>query len=207
MESKNLKGTTTIGLTCSDGIVLVADRRASWGTFVASKRAEKIFKLNNQVGASVAGSVGDAESLIRLIQAEAALFEMNNKKTMSPKAIATLLSNILQGSKYFPYMVQLLIAGMNVDRPQLYTLDPVGGLTQEDYASSGSGSPMAYGVLEQEYSSEKTVQESIAVAIKAINSAMSRDTATGNGINLVTITKDEFRSYDESEIKNLIEEK
>jgi len=207
LESKNLKGTTTIGLTCSDGIVLVADRRASWGTFVASKRAEKIFKLNNQVGASVAGSVGDAESLIRLIQAEAALFEMNNKKTMSPKAIATLLSNILQGSKYFPYMVQLLIAGMNVDRPQLYTLDPVGGLTQEDYASSGSGSPMAYGVLEQEYSSEKTVQESIAVAIKAINSAMSRDTATGNGINLVTITKDEFRSYDESEIKNLIEEK
>ncbi|MEA1925348.1 MAG: archaeal proteasome endopeptidase complex subunit beta [Candidatus Altiarchaeota archaeon] len=207
MESKNLKGTTTIGLTCSDGIVLVADRRASWGTFVASKRAEKIFKLNNQVGASVAGSVGDAESLIRLIQAEAALFEMNNKKTMSPKAIATLLSNILQGSKYFPYMVQLLIAGMNVDRPQLYTLDPVGGLTQEDYASSGSGSPMAYGVLELEYSSENTVKESIAVAIKAINSAMSRDTATGNGINLVTITREEFRSYDESEIKKLIEEK
>ena len=207
MESKNLKGTTTIGLTCSDGIVLVADRRASWGTFVASKRAKKIFKLNNQVGASVAGSVGDAESLIRLIQAEAALFEMNNKKTMSPKAIATLLSNILQGSKYFPYMVQLLIAGMDVNRPQLYTLDPVGGLTQEDYASSGSGSPMAYGVLELEYSSEKKVKESIAVAIKAINSAMSRDTATGNGISLVTITKDEFRSYDESEIEKLIGEK
>jgi len=207
LESKNLKGTTTIGLTCSDGIVLVADRRASWGTFVASKRAKKIFKLNNQVGASVAGSVGDAESLIRLIQAEAALFEMNNKKTMSPKAIATLLSNILQGSKYFPYMVQLLIAGMDVNRPQLYTLDPVGGLTQEDYASSGSGSPMAYGVLELEYSSEKKVKESIAVAIKAINSAMSRDTATGNGISLVTITKDEFRSYDESEIEKLIGEK
>ncbi len=207
MESKNLKGTTTIGLTCNDGIVLVADRRASWGTFVASKRAEKIFKLNNQVGASVAGSVGDAESLMRLIQAEAALFEMNNRTVMSPKAIATLLSNILQGSKYFPYLVQLLIAGMNMDRPQLYTLDPVGGLTEEDYAASGSGSPMAYGVLEQEYSGEKTVQESLAVAIKALNSAMSRDTATGNGISLVTITKEEFRRYDESEIKELIKEK
>ncbi len=204
MESKTLKGTTTIGLTCNNGIVLVADKRASWGTFVASKRAKKIFKLNKFVGASVAGSVGDAEALMRLIQAEAALFEMNNKKVMSPNAIATLLSNILQGNKIFPYLVQILIAGLDRNEPRLYTLDPIGGLTEEKYAASGSGSPMAYGVLEQQYSEEKSVQETLPVAIKAINSAMERDTATGNGIALVTITKEGFKEYDEPEIEELI---
>ncbi len=204
MESKTLKGTTTIGLTCNNGIVLVADKRASWGTFVASKRAKKIFKLNKFVGASVAGSVGDAEALMRLIQAEAALFEMNNKKVMSPNAIATLLSNILQGNKIFPYLVQILIAGLDRNEPKLYTLDPIGGLTEEKYAASGSGSPMAYGVLEQQYSEEKSVQETLPVAIKAINSAMERDTATGNGIALVTITKEGFKEYDEPEIEELI---
>jgi len=204
LESKTLKGTTTIGLTCNNGIVLVADKRASWGTFVASKRAKKIFKLNKFVGASVAGSVGDAEALMRLIQAEAALFEMNNKKVMSPNAIATLLSNILQGNKIFPYLVQILIAGLDRNEPRLYTLDPIGGLTEEKYAASGSGSPMAYGVLEQQYSEEKSVQETLPVAIKAINSAMERDTATGNGIALVTITKEGFKEYDEPEIEELI---
>jgi len=204
LESKTLKGTTTIGLTCNNGIVLVADKRASWGTFVASKRAKKIFKLNKFVGASVAGSVGDAEALMRLIQAEAALFEMNNKKVMSPNAIATLLSNILQGNKIFPYLVQILIAGLDRNEPKLYTLDPIGGLTEEKYAASGSGSPMAYGVLEQQYSEEKSVQETLPVAIKAINSAMERDTATGNGIALVTITKEGFKEYDEPEIEELI---
>jgi len=204
LESKTLKGTTTIGLTCNNGIVLVADKRASWGTFVASKRAKKIFKLNKFVGASVAGSVGDAEALMRLIQAEAALFEMNNKKVMSPNAIATLLSNILQGNKIFPYLVQILIAGLDGNKPKLYTLDPIGGLTEEKYAASGSGSPMAYGVLEQQYSEEKSVQETLPIAIKAINSAMERDTATGNGIALVTITKEGFKEYDEPEIEELI---
>ncbi len=204
MESKTLKGTTTIGLTCIDGIILVADKRASWGTFVASKRARKIFKLNDHVGATVAGSVGDAESLMRLIRAETSLFEMNNRKVMSPNAVATLLSNILQGSKFFPYLVQLLIAGLDEEKAKLYTLDPVGGLTEEKYAASGSGSPMAYGVLEQSYSEEKTVKESIPVALKAVNSAMSRDTATGDGISLVTITKKGFKEYDRSEIDELI---
>lgn len=205
MEAKTLKGTTTVGLVCSDGVVLIADKRASMGSFIASKRAKKTFNINDSVGATVAGSVGDADALMRLIQAEAALYEMNNKKKMTAQAVASLMANILHGSKYFPYLVQLIIAGFNKDKPALYTLDPVGGLTEEMMAATGSGSPMAYGVLEQRYSEEKTIEENLPISIRALNSAMQRDSATGDGISLVTITKGGFKERTEKEIKEIAE--
>lgn len=202
MEEKILKGTTTIGLTCSDGIVFVTDKRASWGTFVASKRAKKAYKINDYVGTTVAGSVGDAEALMRIIQAEAMLYEMNNKDKMSANAVATLLANILQGNKIFPYLVMLLVGGFD-KRASLFTLDPIGGLTEETMAATGSGSPMAYGVLEREYTEENTVENNIPIALKALASAMDRDMATGNGISLTTITKDGFKEYSDKEIEEI----
>ncbi|ODS42408.1 MAG: proteasome endopeptidase complex, archaeal, beta subunit [Candidatus Altiarchaeales archaeon IMC4] len=202
MDSKILKGTTTIGLTCSDGVIFVADKRASWGTFIASKRAKKIFNINDITAATVAGSVGDAYALIRVIQAEASLYEMNHGKKMSPEAVATLMANILQGNKIFPFLVQLLIGGIG-NESKIYSLDPIGGLTEETMAATGSGSPMAYGVLEDRYCEDKTVKENIPVALKAMRSSLSRDAATGDGISLATITKDGFRSYTEKEIEGL----
>ena len=203
MESKILEGTTTIGLTCSDGIVLATDKRASFGGFIASKEAKKSFKLNEYVAATVAGSVGDAESLMRLMQAEARLYEMNNGHNMSPDAVAVLLSNILQGNKIFPYLVQLIIAGYSKGEAKLYTLDPIGGLIEEKMASTGSGSPMAYGVLELEYSKDKTVQENIPVALRALEAALRRDSHTGDGMELVTISGKGFKRYEAEEVKEL----
>ncbi|HIE34130.1 MAG TPA: archaeal proteasome endopeptidase complex subunit beta [Candidatus Altiarchaeales archaeon] len=203
LETKTLKGTTTIGLVCKDGVVFVADKRASYGTFIASKRAQKIFNINDAVASTVAGSVGDADSLMRLIQAEAALYEVNNQEKMSPKAIATLMSNILQGSKIFPYLVQLIVGGVHNGSATIYTLDPIGGLIEEKKAATGSGSPIAYGILEQEYSEDRSVEENLSVALKALNSAMQRDSATGDGIALVTITKEGFREHTKEEIDNI----
>ena len=205
MESKVLKGTTTIGLTCSDGVVFATDKRASYGGFIASKRAQKSFNVNDYVAATVAGSVGDAESLMRLIQAESKLYEMNNGEKMNAKAVSVMLSNILQGNKMFPYLVQLLIGGYLKGESKLFTLDPIGGLIEEKMASTGSGSPMAYGVLELEYSEDKSVEENIPVALKALKSALSRDAHTGDGMELVTITKDGFRRYNTEEVENLLE--
>ena len=203
METKTLKGTTTIGLVCKDGVVFAADKRASYGTFIASKRAQKIFNINDAVASTVAGSVGDADSLMRLIRAEASLYEVNNQEKMSPKAIATLMSNILQGSKIFPYLVQLIIGGVHNGSATIYTLDPIGGLIEEKKAATGSGSPIAYGILEQEYSEDRSVEENLPVALKALNSAMQRDSATGDGISLVTITNEGFREYTKEEIDSI----
>lgn len=203
LDSQTLKGTTTIGLVSSDGIVFATDRRASYGHFIASDRAQKSFNINDAVGATVAGSVGDAESLMRLIQAEASLYEISNGEKMSSKSIATLMANILQGNKIFPYLVQLLIGGFDLDEVKLFTLDPIGGLIEEKMAATGSGSPMAYGVLEQEYSENKTVEDNIPIAVKALSSALKRDSATGDGMDVVVITKKGFRKYDDSEVKTI----
>jgi len=205
LESKVLEGTTTIGLTCSDGVILATDKRASMGGFIASKNARKSFNINDAVGATVAGSVGDAESLMRLIQAESKLYEMNNNEKMSPNAVSVLLANVLHGNKIFPYLVQLLIAGYLNGKSSLYTLDPIGGLIEEKAASTGSGSPMAYGILDLEYREDKTVKETIPVALRALSAALSRDSHTGDGIGLVTITEDGFKRYSDEEVKELLE--
>lgn len=203
MESKILQGTTTIGLTCSDGIVFTTDKRASYGGFIASKRARKSFNINDHVGATVAGSVGDAESLMRLIHAEARLYEMNNNEVMGVEPISVLLANILHGNKVFPYLVQLMIGGYLKGESRLFTLDPIGGLIEEKMAATGSGSPMAYGVLEMEYSEDKSVEDNIPVALKALKSALARDSHSGDGMELVTITKDGFRRYSPEEVEKL----
>ena len=204
MENKIFEGTTTIGLTCSDGIVLATDKRASWGGFIASKKARKIFNINDVVGATVAGSVGDAEALMRLIQAEARLFEMNNLEKLGPQSLSVLMANILQGNKIFPYLVQVIIAGFHKGEARLFTLDPIGGLIEEKMAATGSGSPMAYGILDLEYSEHKTVADNIPIALKALKSAMARDSHTGDGMELATITKGVFKTYSEEELKGLL---
>lgn len=183
--------------------MFATDRRASYGSFIASDRAQKSFNINDTVGATVAGSVGDAESLIRLIQAEASLYEITNGEKMSANSVATLMANILQGNKIFPYLVQVLIGGFDGEEVRLYTLDPIGGLIEEKMAATGSGSPMAYGVLEQEYSEDKSVQDNVPIAIKALSSALKRDSATGDGIDIVVITKEGFRKYIDSEVKSI----
>jgi proteasome beta subunit len=205
LDSKEFKGTTTIGLVCSDGIVFVTDKRASWGSFIASKRAQKTFNINDVVGATVAGSVGDAESLMRLIQAEAKLYEMNNGEKMSAQAVSVLMSNILHGNKIFPYLVQLLIAGYEGPESKLFTLDPIGGLIEEKMAATGSGSPMAYGVLERDFSEDKNVEENIPVGLRAMKSALERDSATGDGVGLVVINKNGFKRYEDKEVDALME--
>lgn len=205
MDSQTLKGTTTVGLVCSDGLVFATDRRASYGHFIASDRAQKSFNINDTVGATVAGSVGDAESLMRLMQAEASLYEIANGEKMSANSVATLMANILQGNKIFPYLVQLLVGGFDGDEVKLYSLDPIGGLIEEKMASTGSGSPMAYGVLEMEYSENKSVQDNVPIAVKALNSALKRDSATGDGIDVVTITREGFRRISDSDVKSIAE--
>jgi len=202
-EPKFLKGTTTIGLTGSDGVVLLADKRASMGNFIASKKAKKIHRINDKVAATIAGSVGDAESIIRLIQAEASLYEINNKQVMSPKAVASLMSNILQGSKYYPYMIQVLVGGLN-KKSEVYTLDPLGGLIEEDMASTGCGSPVAYGVLELEYVENRPTKDNITIALRAMMSTLQRDSATGDGLSMVTITSEGFKQYTDEEIEELV---
>ena len=203
-SDKILKGTTTIGVVCSDGIVLGADSRASADTFLASNEAIKINRIDEALGITIAGGVGDAEYLIKLMKAQNELYKMNEGKPLSPTSATSLLSLILQENKMFPYYVQLLVGGLNSGTPELYSLDPFGGYIRETkFMSTGSGSPVALGYLEDIYRKEKTAQEVTKHVAKALKIAMKRDTATGDRIHIVTITKSGYKEYSQSEVDEM----
>jgi len=203
-EAKTLKGTTTVGLVCSDGVLLAADKRATMGYFIANREVEKIFQIDDMLALTVAGSVGDAQTLVRYMKYEAQLYKMNYGKPMSVSAATTLLSNILAQYKFAPFYVQILVGGFD-DKPRIFNLDPVGGVTEEKFVSTGSGSPVAYGLLEDAFRDDKSIKDNLKIALRALSAAMKRDVGTGDGIDLVSITPEEFKRYDKDTIKKLLE--
>jgi len=205
MENKVFKGTTTVGLVCKDGVVLATEKRATIGSFVASRRAKKIYRVADRVAITTAGIVGDAQYLARLVKAEANLYEIRKEEKPTVRAIATMLSNILNSVRYFPYVVQLLVGGVDIRGPSIYSIDPIGGAIEEkDIVATGSGSLTAYGVLEDRYDPEITTENGIELVIRAMCSAIRRDSASGDGIDAVRITKDEYVELKPSEIDKII---
>jgi proteasome beta subunit len=184
-------GTTTVGLICKDGVVLAAEKKSTMGYLVASKESEKILPIADHIAMTIAGVSGDAQTLARYMKAELKLFEIQNQRRISVKGACTLLSNILQGSKFFPYYVQLILAGFD-DGPKIFSLDAVGGWEEEKkFFSTGSGSPMALGVLEDSYKDNLSVEEGKKIALRAIKAAIERDIASGGkGVDVAVITKD-----------------
>ena len=193
-------GTTTVGLVCKDGVVLAADRRATAGTLIAHKRTKKVYRLDENLGLTTAGLVGDLQVLARYITAEVELYKMKRNAQMSVEACASLTSNILSGSRYFPYWVQLVIGGWDRSGGHVYSLDAAGGSLPDKYTSSGSGSPYVYGVLEDHFKDDMTVNEGADLAIRAVTAAMKRDAVSGEGIDVAIISKDGFKTLDDKEV-------
>lgn len=182
-----LEGTTTVGITCTDGIIFTSERRASMGNLVAHKVAEKIFKIDTHIAATIAGSVADAQSLMKVISAEVSLYKMRNGENISIESVSALAANILHSS---PLYVQTLLGGVDESGASIYSLDPAGGMVKDSFISTGSGSTFSYGVMEDRVKEGITVDEGVDVAIRAIRAAIERDTYSGNGILVATITKE-----------------
>ena len=201
---KHMKGTTTVGIVCSDGVVVGADSRATMDTFIASTEARKVWKIDSTVAMTIAGSVGDAQELIRMIKAQNEIYKMNENHPMSPKSAASLLSIVMQQNKMIPFMVQLIIAGVDSGRPQLYSMDPIGGYNEESkFTATGSGSITALGYLEEMYKEGISTKEAIKMAARAITIAMRRDSATGNNMTIATVTKSGYTEYGAKEIERI----
>ncbi|MFN4046063.1 MAG: archaeal proteasome endopeptidase complex subunit beta [Acidilobaceae archaeon] len=181
-------GTTTLGLIAGDYVVLAADKRATAGFMIASRRVKKIVKITDYAAITMAGLVADAQMLAEILGTEARVYELETGTRMSIKGMATLLSNILFSYKAFPFLVQVIIGGYDV-KPRLYALDPFGSVTEETYVATGSGSPIAYGVLEEHYRENLSLEEAVKIATSAIRSSMLRDVASGDGVDIVVISR------------------
>ena len=188
------KGTTTCALTCTDGVALAADTRASAGFFIADRHVMKIQKVDKHLGMTIAGGVADAQNLVDIMRYNANIYRLTNRELMPVKSAARLCSNVLFNQRFYPYYVQIILAGYdNKVGGQIYNIDLFGSMTSEKFISTGSGSPVAYGYLESEFKDNLSVNESYRIAIQAIAAAIRRNAGTGDNINAVIIDKDGYR--------------
>ncbi len=183
-------GTTTVGIIVKDAVVMATERRATMDHFIAHKEAKglKLNQIDTHAAMTVAGLVGDAQVLVRYMSAELELYRLQRRVNMPIQAAATLLSNMLNQSKFYPYMVQLLVGGYD-KKPHLFSVDAAGGSIEDEYCSTGSGSPFVYGVLENGFRRDMSVDEGIELAIRGITAAKARDSASGGLIDVAVIDK------------------
>ncbi|MCD6146712.1 MAG: archaeal proteasome endopeptidase complex subunit beta [Thermoplasmata archaeon] len=205
---ENKKGTTTIGMVCKDGVVVATEHRATMGTMIAHKTAKKVYRINDHLAMTTAGLVGDAQMLARYLKVETDLYKLQRGSDIPVKGAATLMSNILNQRKFAPYYVQLIIGGVDKSGSHIFSIDAAGGSIEDKYTTTGSGSPYVFGVLEDNYRDNITIDEGIDLAIRALSAAMKRDSASGNGMDIVAITPKEYREITQKEIderKNKLE--
>jgi proteasome beta subunit len=193
-------GTTTIGMVCKDGVVMASERRATGGNFIASKTAIKVFRLDTNLAITMAGYVGDAQVVIRYLTAEIALYRLRKGGKISVQSAATLLSNLFNGNRYYPYLAWMIIGGVDGSGSHVFSVDAGGGTLEDKFVSVGSGSTLAYGVIEENYKADMSVSDGVDLAIRALTSAMKRDSASGDGYIVHTITGKDYKELSEDDI-------
>jgi proteasome beta subunit len=199
-----LKGTTTAGVVCKDGVILASDTRVTMGFYVAHKHGKKVYKIDDHLGMTIAGTVADAQWTVDVLTANAQMYRINRNRPLPVASAARLIANLLFSARYVPLLTQVLIGGVDDTGPHVFSLDPFGSLTEEKCAATGSGSPIVYGVLEDKYKEGMTVKELLPTMIKAVNSAMKRDAASGDNYNIAVIDDKGYRELTEKEKKQLL---
>jgi len=204
IDRLTLKGTTTIGIVCKDGVILASDTRVSMGYYIAHKHGKKVYKIDDHLAMTIAGTVADAQRIVDILTANAQLYKIGNGRPISVSSAARYVANLMFSNRYVPLETEALIAGMDDSGPHVFRLDPFGTLTEEKCVSTGSGSPVAYGVLEDKYKEDGAVEELLPVVVKAVDAAMKRNAGTGDSFNISIIDKKGYRELTDKEKKKLL---
>ena len=189
MTAMYMPGATAVGITYNEGVVFASERRIAYGNFVVSKTTKKTFAITPYVGAACAGLVADMQILSLQVSALAKIRKMEIKREVPPNTIAKMMSNMMYERRFFPLLTQVIVGGL-VDKPSIYTLDPIGSVLPDDYAAVGTGAEMALGILDQQYKKELNEAEATDLAVKSIRAASLRDSASGDNIDVLVINKD-----------------
>lgn len=191
VDEWKLKGTTTLALKCADGVILATDTRATMlPGFVAHKKVKKVYEVTRNIGMTIAGIPAEAVNLLDVLRANASIYQFQRKRGVPVRTVASLASVVLFSQRYYPYAVQIVIGGYDEGGYRLYSLDPFGSAIEDDMIATGSGSPVAYGVLESGYDQNIALKNGLSLAAKAIQSAMRRDVYTGDSFDIATVTKE-----------------
>lgn len=191
-KAETLKsGTTTVGLTCKDAVILGTDKRATMQYFIASKTSEKLYKIQEHLWMTTAGGVADAQYLVDILRAETTLYQLEKVKQIPIKAAGKLLSNILYRHKLFPFQVGLILGGVTKEEgPVLLDIGAYGSILPEKYCAVGSGQNFSYGLLEAKYKDNLSIEEGKKIIKEAITSSIIRDMYSGNGLDICVVFAD-----------------
>ena len=192
VDALKYHGTTTVAMACSDGVVLGTDTRVTAGyLFIAHRRGKKVHKIADHIGVTIAGTVAEAQNVIDTLKYYANLYKLENHKPIPVRSVARIAANIFFAQRFYPLIADFLIGGYDDEEGNvLYSVDFFGALTREDVVSTGSGSPVAYGILEDEYRKGMSTKQVIPIAIKAVTAAIKRNAGTGDGFDVAVINKE-----------------
>ncbi len=200
-----LKGTTTIGVTCKDGVILASDTRVTSGLgFVAHKHGKKVYQIDDHLAMTISGAVADAQRTVDILKANARLYRLNMGRPMPVGSAARLIANLFFSARLAPYIAQILVAGLDDTGPHVYSLDPFGSLTEDKCVATGSGSPVAYGVLEDQYKEDMEIKGLLPIVVRALDSAMKRNSFTGDSFDVAVIDTQGYRELSKEKKKTLL---
>jgi len=204
LDNSTLKGTTTIAVVCKDGVILASDTRVTMGTFVAHKRGKKVYKIDDHLAMTISGSVADAQRTVDILKANAQLYKLNSKRPMPVSSASRLIANLFFSARLAPLIAQILVGGVDTTGPHVFSLDPFGSLTEEKCVATGSGSPIAYGVLEDKYKEDMRIKDLLSVVVRAVDSAMKRDSASGDSFDMAIIDSKGYHELSSDEKKGIL---
>jgi proteasome beta subunit len=192
LDDMVLKGTTTTGIVCTNGVVMATDTRVTMGYTVAHKHGKKIYPLADHIAMTIAGGVADAQNVVEILQVNATLFQLERGRRLPVSAAARLAANILFSARGY-LMLRALVGGIDDSGSHIFRIDEYGSVTEETCVATGSGSPVAYGVLEDGYKDNLSIDEGISLLTRAVASAMKRDAGSGDSFDVAVITSAGYR--------------
>lgn len=192
MAFQFMPGATAVGISFDNGVVLASEKRVSYGNFVVNKNTKKTFQVTDHVGAACAGMIADMQILVRQVGALAKIRKLETRRNVAPNSVAKMMSVIMFERRFFPLLTQVIVGGID-QKPEIYTLDPLGSVLPDDYAAVGTGAEMALGVMDSEYRANISEQSAKELAIKAIKSSIQRDSGSGDGIDILFVTRNPQR--------------
>ncbi|MEE9565520.1 MAG: archaeal proteasome endopeptidase complex subunit beta [Nitrosopumilaceae archaeon] len=204
VEEKILHGTTTVGIKAKDGVILCADMRASAGYFIANNNTMKIQKIDEHAGMTMAGGVADAQNITDILRYHANLHRIQKQEPIPIKSLTRLTSLIFHQNRGYPFIADILVGGYDKTGPDLYNIDMFGSVEKKTFVTTGSGSPVAYGLMEEEYHENLSVEDAKIIALRAVKAAITRNIGTGDGINIAILDKDGFRLLTNEQKKAII---
>jgi proteasome beta subunit len=196
-----IPGATTVGVVCKDGVILASERRVNYGYFVMSKTGKKVFKITDKIGAACAGIVADMQILTREVTAHLNIYTFEHEQSVTVHTAAKLMGSMLFERRYFPYLAQTIVGGLDESGPKLYVLDPLGSVIEDKFTAIGSGSEIAMGLLESDFKEGMTVDDAKGLVRKAIKAGSARDIASGEGLDMLVITNTGIQEEHEPPLK------